>query len=168
MPAGDTIRNTGAALPIGTVLRQTVLAEQHAVIPCGIVNRARGNNWAGRAAVCLAIEPVLAASAIGLVADSARATGLADGDRTASEAGTSRAAGAETATRLEEDPEVQGDTTDRVRDPAAVAEPPAWAPEALEAAGPDAAEAGGGGNQRASGNSAESNYERNVSESKSG
>lgn len=87
-----------------------------------------------------------AALAIGWRVDLVRTTGLAAEGRTALEAGISRELEEETGTPLEADPGVQGDITDRARDPAAAAAPPAWAleagAEALEAEGPVAAEAG--------------------------
>ena len=55
----------------------------------------------------------------------ALATGRAEAERIASEAGTSRAAVAETGMPSEEVPEVEG-TADRARAPAAAAAPPAW------------------------------------------
>jgi len=69
-----------------------------------------------------AAEPALA---IGQAA-AALATGRAGAEQIAPEVGISRAVVAETGTPSEGVPGVPGDTTDRVRAPAAVAVPPVW------------------------------------------
>lgn len=77
-------------------------------------------------AIFRAIGLAALVSVTGPQAEPELAIGPEEGERTALEAGMSRAAAVETGTPLGVAPEVPRDTTDRVRAPAAAAVPPAW------------------------------------------
>jgi hypothetical protein len=78
-PAGSTIRNIAAVLPIGTELRRIDLAVRHAEIPCPIVRLAPGSRLGGRVAIYPAIGPAVALCPAIVLAMVASATGRAVG-----------------------------------------------------------------------------------------
>ena len=131
---GRTIRNIVAALPTETEPRRTGLVARRGVIPLQIDRPARANRLAARAAIWPATAQEPPALVIERVLGLEGAAGRA-GDRTASEAGTFRAAGEETEMRLAAVPGVPGATTDRAPGPAAVAVPRVWALEAEASVG---------------------------------
>jgi len=142
---GSTIRNIAEAPRTEIGGPRIGLGERRAEIRLPTVRLARGNSFSDRAATWPAIG-VARASVIGLEeevlatgAEQAPATGRAEAEGIASEAGISRAVAAETGMGSAA---VPGDTTDRMLARAATAERPAWhlGAEAEASVGAEAAE----------------------------
>jgi len=142
---GSTIRNIAEAPRTEIGQPRIGLGERRAEIRLPTVRPARGNSFSDRAATWPAIG-VARAPVIGLQeevlapeVEQAPATGRAEAEGIASEAGISRAAAAETGMLSGA---VRGDTTDRVLAPAAIVERRAWdlGVEAEASVGAEAAE----------------------------